>query len=141
MEYKRFNDMIVARIDKGEEIMQQVRIISETEGIRLASITAIGATDDFTVGIFDRSKGAYNRVHHTGDHEITSIVGNITTIDGNFRGHMHITCSDIDGNIVGGHMLETNISLTCEMMIRIIDGVVDRQHDDELNIDTLFFQN
>ena len=37
-------------------------------------------------------------------------------------------------------MLETNISLTCEMTIRVIDGMVDRKHDDELNIDTLYFE-
>lgn len=139
MDYKRFGDMIVARIDKGDEVMQQVKAIAEAEDIKLASITAIGATDDFTVGIFDREKGAYNNFHYTGDHEITSIVGSITTIGGAFRGHMHITCADLEGKIIGGHMIETNISLTCEMMIRVIDGAIDRKHDDELCIDTLYF--
>jgi hypothetical protein len=37
-------------------------------------------------------------------------------------------------------MLKSNVSLTCEMFIRIIDGCADRRHDDDLNIDTLYFQ-
>ncbi|MEE1169146.1 MAG: DUF296 domain-containing protein [Anaerovoracaceae bacterium] len=140
MEYRRFDDMIIARIDKDEEIMEVVKKIAESENIRLASITAIGATDDFTVGIFDREKGDYKKIHFTGDHEITGIQGSITTIGGKFRGHMHITCSNPDGDVVGGHMLKSNVSLTCEMFIRIIDGCADRRHDDDLNIDTLYFQ-
>ena len=140
MEYKRFDDMIVARLDKGDEILQQVEKIAQEEGIKLASVTAIGATDDFTLGVFDTKTGAYKRIRHTGDHEITSIVGNITTINGDLRVHLHITCANLEGVIVGGHMLETNISLTCEMTISVIDGMVDRKHDDELNIDTLYFE-
>jgi flagellin-like hook-associated protein FlgL len=78
--------------------MEVVKKIAESENIRLASITAIGATDDFTVGIFDRKKGDYKKIHFTGDHEIIGIQGSITTIGGKFRGHMHITCSNPDGD-------------------------------------------
>ena len=37
MEYKRFKDKIVIRIDRGEEIIEQIAVISEKESIRLAS--------------------------------------------------------------------------------------------------------
>ena len=43
MEYRRFENTIIARIDKGEEILEQVKIIALTENIRLASVQALGA--------------------------------------------------------------------------------------------------
>ena len=52
MEYKKFNNKIVARIDKGEEILKQIKEIALKENIKLASVRALGATNDFTVGVF-----------------------------------------------------------------------------------------
>ena len=46
MEYRRFGDTIIARIDKGEEIVAQVRRIAEAEEIRLASVETLGALSD-----------------------------------------------------------------------------------------------
>ena len=53
MDYRRFNDTIIARIDKGEEIVAQVRRIAEAEQIKLASVEALGALSEFNVGLFD----------------------------------------------------------------------------------------
>lgn len=52
MEYRRFANTIVARIDKGEEILEKIREIAAKEHITLASISALGATNDFTVGVY-----------------------------------------------------------------------------------------
>ena len=51
MEYRRFDDKIVAWIDRGEEILEQVKELARRENITLASATALGATNDFTVSM------------------------------------------------------------------------------------------
>ena len=56
MEYRRFENTIVARIDKGEEILSEIKNIAETEKIKLANINALGATNDFVVGVFKTSE-------------------------------------------------------------------------------------
>ena len=48
MEYRKFDNIIIARIDKGEEILEQLKAIAITENIKLASINALGAINDFT---------------------------------------------------------------------------------------------
>ena len=53
MEYRRFGNTIVARIDRGEEILAAVREIAGAEHIQLASVSALGATNDFTVGVYN----------------------------------------------------------------------------------------
>ena len=59
MEYKRFDNTIVARIDRGEEILEQLKNVALKEEIRLAEISALGAVNDFTVGVFDTEKKKY----------------------------------------------------------------------------------
>ena len=53
MDYRRFGNTIVARFDRGEEITAQLRALCEKENIRLASVEALGATDEFTVGVYN----------------------------------------------------------------------------------------
>ena len=55
MDYRRFGDTIIARIDKGEEIVAQVRRIAEAEQIKLASVEALGALSEFNVGVVKRT--------------------------------------------------------------------------------------
>ena len=42
MDYRRFGNKIIARIDKGEEILEKIKEISLKEDIRLAEVTALG---------------------------------------------------------------------------------------------------
>ena len=43
MEYRRFGNTIIARIDRGEEVLEQVKAIAQAEQIKLASVQALGA--------------------------------------------------------------------------------------------------
>ena len=52
MDYKKFGNKIVARFDRGEEIHEALKTLALKEDIKLASISAIGATDDFTIGVY-----------------------------------------------------------------------------------------
>lgn len=56
MKYKRFGSTIVVRIDRGEEILDKIRELALKENIKLASVTALGATNDFTVGVFNTAE-------------------------------------------------------------------------------------
>ena len=139
MEYKRFGDRIALRLDKGDEILSSFLKIAEKENIKAACFTGIGATDNFTVGIFSLEKQTYEAYTFTGNHEITSLTGNITFVDNKPYVHAHITCAGEDAKVIGGHLLEGIISLTCEIFIIIYNGEIGRKHDDELNINRFDF--
>lgn len=139
MEYKRFGDTVVMRIDRGEEIVEQVRAVSEKEKIRLASVSALGATDDFTVGIFDLQEKQYNRFRFQGSFEIVSLIGTVNTMNGEFYTHLHMSVGDKDAKVFGGHLDRAVVSITCEMVLRIIDGTVDRERDASLGVNLLAF--
>lgn len=139
MDYKRFGDKIVARIDRTEEVHEKLKEIALKENIKLASVYGLGATDDFTIGIFSVSKKDYKERNFKGEFEILSIIGSISTLDGEYYPHLHISASNGDGNVFGGHMKNAKISVTCELTINIIDGIVERQKDPETGINIYKF--
>ena len=139
MDYRRCNDTIVLRIDRGEEIIETVKTVAEREHIRLAEISALGATDDFTVGIYDVGAKRYDSKTFTGPHEIVSLVGTITEKDGAFYQHLHLSAGNRDCAVVGGHLNRAVVSATCEMVIRVINGAVGRSPDPETGINLLHF--
>lgn len=139
MEYKRFENTIVARIDKNEEILEKIKEIALTENIKLANINALGATNKFTVGVFKTDEKKYYANSFEGDFEIVSLTGTINTMNGEFYSHLHMSAGDAEGKVFGGHLNEAYVSATCEMVIHIIDGLVDRYHDDEIGLNLLKF--
>ena len=138
MEYKRFGNTIVVRMDRGEEILEQLQRVAEKENIKLASISALGATDDFTVGVYDVGTWKYHPLSFTGQHEITSLFGTINTMDGAFYCHIHMTAGNITGAVVGGHLNRAVISATAELVVTVTDGTVDRVKDEAVTGLNLF---
>ncbi|MDR2090493.1 MAG: DNA-binding protein [Clostridiales bacterium] len=141
MEYRRFNNNIIARIDKGEEIVACLTEIVEKEGIKLGSVGAVGAVGYMKAGLFDPKKKQYSVNIFERDMEIVSLTGNITRKNGEPYLHIHIAASDIGGRVVGGHLNEGRVSLTCEAVICIFDGEAGREFDEGVGLNLLKFDS
>lgn len=139
MEYRRFGNTIVARIDRGEEILAAVRKIAGAEHIQLASVSALGATNDFTVGVYNVDQKQYHANDFKGNFEIVSLTGTINTMDGEFYTHLHMSAGDEKGQVFGGHLNRAVVSAVCEMVITVIDGVVDRRFSEEIGLNLFRF--
>lgn len=134
MKYKRFDKTIVVRIDRGEEILDKIRELAIAENIKLASVTALGATNDFTVGVFNTTEKKYYANEFKGAFEIVSLTGTINTMDGQFYTHIHMSAGNDKGEVFGGHLNRAMVSATCEMIVTVIDGEVDRYRDDDVGL-------
>ena len=139
MEYRRFDHTIIARIDKGEEILAKVKELAEKENIKLASVSALGAICEFTVGVFDTAEKKYISNSFQGPFEIVSLTGTINTMNGEFYTHIHMSAGDIKGQVFGGHLNRAVVSATCEMVVAVTDGRVDRYFDEEIGLNLFKF--
>ena len=117
MEYKRHENFLFLRLEKGEELFTTLAALCKKEQIRAGAVSGIGATDDVTVGLFDTTKNEYCSATYNGDMEITSISGNISEKDGESYFHLHITVADESNRVVGGHLSRCVISVTAEITI------------------------
>lgn len=139
MEYRRFDNTIIARIDKGEEILDKIKELALKENIKLASVRALGATNDFTVGVYKIDEKKYYSNTFTGNFEIVSLTGTINTMNDEFYTHIHMSAGNDKGEVFGGHLNRAIVSATCEMVINIIDGKVDRYKDEEIGLNLFKF--
>ena len=139
MEYRRFGNTIVARIDRDEEILTAVREIAGAEHIQLASVSALGATNDFTVGVYNVDEKQYHANDFKGNFEIVSLTGTVSTMDGRFYTHLHMSAGDEKGQVFGGHLNRAVVSAVCEMVITVIDGTVDRSFSPEIGLNLFRF--
>ena len=139
MQYKKFGNSIIARFDRGEEICECIKRISTDENIKLASVSAIGAVGRFTVGVYLVDEKQYLSNDFSGNFEIVSLSGTVSTMNGDFYSHLHMSAADKKGNVFGGHLNRAVVSATCEAVITVIDGTVDRYFDESIGLNLLKF--
>ncbi|HSH35512.1 PPC domain-containing DNA-binding protein [Schnuerera sp.] len=139
MEFKKIGSKYVVRLEKGEEVVESIKALCEKEEIKLGTITGIGAVNKAVIGLFETSTKEYHSKELTGDMEITSLLGNISQMDGEVYLHLHITLADHNYNVHGGHLTSAVISATGEIIIDTIEGVVDREFDEEVGLNLFKF--
>lgn len=139
MQYKRFGNTYMVRIDLGEDIVENLKKLCEDEHILLGRVEAIGATDHAVLGVYDLVKKEYYPEVIDGFTEIASLNGNITAMSGKPYIHLHATLADQNHVIHGGHVLEMRVGATCEMFVTVPDGEVSRQKNEELGINLWTF--
>ena len=139
MEFKKFNNDYVVRLNKGENVIESLKKLCKDEDIKLAEITGLGASDKVEIGVFNVNTKEYKTKVFEGMFEITSLVGNATRKDGDVYLHIHINFGDAEGSVFGGHLVESKISATSEIIVRKIDGEVGRKFSEEIGLNLLSF--
>lgn len=139
MQYRQFGNIFMVRLDLGEDVIAQLKKLCEDEQIRLGKVEAIGAVDRAVIGVYDLEKKAYYPEEIGEFMEITSLLGNITAMDGKPYIHLHATLADQRHAVHAGHVLEMRVGATCEMFITVLDGKVTRTRDEGLGINLWTF--
>ena len=121
-------------LDKGEYINQSLLEISNKEKIKSGWIDGVGAIYDIEVGYFDVEQKDYVRKKFLGDYELLSLSGNISVKEGSRFIHTHITFSDIEFNVFGGHLFDAKIAAAGEFLIDSCDFEIKRKHDTTLGL-------
>ncbi len=132
MKTQRKENSLLIRLDPGDEIIGSLKEICAKEGIKAGSLTGIGAANHVEIGSVDPKTGTYASRTFTGGLEIASLAGNISAKDGKPFPHVHIVIGDEDCNAFSGHLLEARISVTCEIILNIIEGEINRNQHWEL---------
>ena len=131
MEYRKFGQTWVLRLDRGEEVIASLTAFCREENVRLGSVEGLGASDHTVIGLYDVGGRVYHKSVFDEPMEITSLLGNISTKDGETYLHLHISLGRADSSVIGGHLNECRISATCELFVRPLDGTVERRLDEE----------
>lgn len=139
MNYKVFKDIIVVRLDKGEEIIASITELCKKKNIKAGTISGLGAADHVVIGFYDVKEMEYYATTYEDYFEITGLTGNISVKDDEPYLHIHGTFANVDGTCIGGHLNVARISATCEIVIQRIDGVISRSLDENIGLNVMKF--
>ena len=102
-------------------------------------VDAIGAVRQAVIGVYDLEEQAYHREDLEGIMEIAGLQGSVTRMNGEVYPHLHVTLAGQDNRVHAGHVIGLIVGATCEMFVRVLDGEVSRERDEEIGINTIRF--
>lgn len=127
MQFIQIGDTFLIRLERGEEIHTTLKIFCQQHGITAGWLTGIGALMQAELGYFHRDRNDYSWKLIDTDHELISLMGNISLKDGEPWLHLHATLSDEHFKVTAGHLKSGVISVTGEIWIQRLEGVIERQ--------------
>lgn len=126
MKHQRMRYGYVLRLDAGEEILESLRAFARERGIRSGALSGIGAVGETELGFFDPATREYVKLRFEGDHEIGSLTGNLSEMDGEPFPHCHAVIAGREFVAHAGHLFRGVVSVTCEIQIVTDPEVVRR---------------
>ena len=139
MQYKRFGDTYLVRLDRGEEVLESLKAFCAKEDIRLATIQGVGAADMAVIGLYDVDQQTFHSQTLDGPLEISSLTGTVSRMNDEPYLHVHATLCDVSLESRGGHLSACHISANCELAIRVLDGSASRVYDPRTGLNDIHF--
>jgi predicted DNA-binding protein with PD1-like motif len=141
MKYRKFSDQFFLRLDPGEDVILEIRRFCQENGIESGKVTGIGVLRDAKLSYFDPEQGEFHHREISEYMEMTSLLGNISVMDGEIYPHLHVTLSDANFNVIGGHLSAGEIGITGEIFIEPSSQKLERKHYQETGYRLLVFED
>lgn len=119
---------------QGDEAFSGLLEFAEKYHVTSAHFTAIGALNGATLGWFDPQRKMYKKIPITGQHEVIGMSGDIALYQGKPVVHTHMVVGSPDGTTRGGHVLESYVSPTLEVMVTVDPVAMHKRFDPETNL-------
>ncbi len=117
MFYTQKGDNYLLRLVKGEKVIDSLSKFCEKNNIKNTVISGIGSIDSPTLAHYSVKTKKYSEKKLNGIFELTNLTGNVAQYEGKSLVHVHISLSDSSMHAFGGHLVETEVSATVEIIL------------------------
>lgn len=119
---------------KGDEVVEGLLSFARKEKIQASHFTAIGALSGVTLGYFNWTKKAFDKISIQEQVEVLSLVGNIVFDNGDPKLHAHVVIGKSDGTAHGGHLMEGHVRPVLEVILVESPSHLHRKMDKETGL-------
>lgn len=137
MQYQRFGDRYIVRLESGEAAVETLTALLRAEGMQFASVTAIGAVRWAELGYWNANTQEYEFRRFDEQMEVVSLGGNASLKNGTPFLHIHCVLGKQDFSVIGGHLKEAQVHPTLEVWLRTERTPVHRGRDESSGLDLL----
>ena len=140
MEYRKYGNDYVLRIDKGENVTETIKEVCKKEAVCGGYFQGIGACATATLSTYIPEQNDFIDHEISGMLEMVSLMGNITMdCDKQPFLHSHAVFSYLNQEgeiaVAAGHLKEAQIGYTGEILITPADDTIGRQFDTNAGIE------
>ena len=141
MNYRIDSDRIYMTLAKGDLINKTFEEYAESNDIGCAWINGIGALENPEIGYYSLEMKTYHHKIFSGDYELLSLLGNITLKEGKYFSHTHITFSDSNYQVHGGHLFDAKITAAGEFIMINGDKNINREMNSAIGLPLWCLEN
>ena len=105
MYYSKCDLGYVLRVEMGEEIQEALRQFAQKVNLKGAFYQGIGALSQVELAFFRIDTKDYDRRFFDGEYEMVTFMGNLSSVDGSFLPHSHVTLADKNFQTHSGHLV------------------------------------
>ena len=126
MDYRKYDDTVYIRMDKGDEIIGSILDICKKEQISSATFSGIGGCSEAQIQTFLPETGTFETETISGMLELVSLMGNVISDDQEepyLHAHGMFSYKDGDKHCVSaGHIKSISVLYTAEIELRPVKG-------------------
>lgn len=126
MDYRKYDDTVYIRMDKGDEIIGSILNVCRKEQISSATFSGIGGCSEAQIQTFLPESGTFETETISGMLELVSLMGNVISDDQEEPYlHAHGLFSYKDGDkhcVSAGHIRSIIVLYTAEIELRPVKG-------------------
>ena len=134
MKFRMDKSIAFMTLSKGDNINKTFESFAEVKGVGCAWLNGIGALENPEIGYYSLEDKSYYRKTFKGEYELTSLIGNITLKEGKPFSHTHITFSDTEFRVFGGHLFNANITAAGEFIMQFGSDEINREMNAEIGL-------
>ena len=139
MKYRKYGEVYVLRLEIGEEIITQLKKFCIELVIESGKVNGIGVVRNAIISYFDLASMEYQHREIIANMEMTSLMGNISLMEGEPFPHLHVTLVDENFQLSGGHLTSAEIGVTGALTVEPFGGDLERKISQENGLNLLAF--
>ena len=137
MQFIKSDRTYIIRLEKNEDILDELTKFCEKENITSATLSGIGAVDTATLAFYNLESKEYEFRKFSEDYEVVSLTGNVSLVENKPFLHIHCVISNNNFECFGGHLKEGAVGATLEINLTQIDLKIERFINQETGLKLL----
>ena len=108
----------IGRLSHGADLLEEITDSCRKLGVSFGRIEAIGAVQKARLAYYDQARQKYGHFEIDEPLEIASLIGNVSSKNGEPMVHAHLTLADESGKTYGGHLAPGTIIFAADVVIQ-----------------------
>lgn len=137
----RSGNLLLIRLVHGDDLLDGLKSALEVEGVTSGVLLGgVGMLSGAELGYYT-GDGKYDTFEVGEEVELCAVNGNISTFEGDYVIHMHVTAGRKDGSAVAGHLVSAKVHMTNELAIMVSSTRMVRKVDEDTGLKLLWFES